>query len=380
MELSADPVEILIVDPDPQVVEAIKSCFPPNRYRCATSTRAAGALELLKQSQFTVVLCALRLPGMDGIELLRRGLARQPHAAFLMLADPWDSELAAKAIKVGACDCLQKPFELNEVVTQVERVIEEQQSKMMQEIRDAVFHQNLQERTEQLHKVLQRSGSKHSVALDMLVAVLDTRESNANLHSMRVQKFSALLAEQCGYSSDRLQQFASSALLHDLGKIAIPDSILLKPDKLSAPEFEIVQHHTRFGYQVLSRVPHLQEAALLALLHHERMDGEGYPMGLRGQSIPLEARIFAVADTMDVITAGRPYCPPRSMAQARAEISRCSGVQFDPEVVDVFLGISDEQWQAAREEVTRRYESLMTLFANVAEPPQPFLKKHIDKK
>ncbi len=378
MKLSSGPIEMLIVDSDKQVVETIKSRFAPDRYHCATATRGAGALEVLKRSQFSVVLCALRLPGIGGVEVLRRGLAMSPQAAFLMLADPFDSKLAAEATRAGACDCLQKPFELDEVAARVERAIELQRSKVVQEIFDTVFKQSLHERTEHLHKVLQHCTGEHNTTLDMLVAALDTRESNANLHSLRVQRFSVLLAEQCGYSSDRLQQFASSALLHDLGKIAIPNSILLKPGELSAQEFEIMQHHTRFGYQVLSRVPHLQEPALLALLHHERMDGEGYPMGLRGQSIPLEARIFAVADTMDVITAGRPYCPPRSMAQARAEISRCSGSQFDPDVVDVFLDIPDEQWQAAREEVTRRYESLLPLFPQAAELPQPFLKKHID--
>ena len=138
-----------------------------------------------------------------------------------------------------------------------------------------------------------------------------------------------------------------------------------------------MQQHCRFGYQVLSRLPHLEEAATLALLHHERMDGHGYPTALRGDSIPLQVRIFAVADALDAITAERPYRSPRSIAQARSEITRCSGTQFDPDIVDVFLSISDEQWSAARAEVARRYQSILSQFGDMAHLPQAFLKKHI---
>jgi HD-GYP domain-containing protein (c-di-GMP phosphodiesterase class II) len=154
-----------------------------------------------------------------------------------------------------------------------------------------------------------------------------------------------LLGECCGYRGDDLAQLGQAALLHDIGKILIPDSLLLKPGRLSEPEMRIVQQHPHRGYRFLRRFPHLRKAALVALCHHERIDAAGYPLRLRGQEIPLNARITMVADALDVIMSGRSYSPARSLAAARAEVLRCAGTQFDRDVVDVFLQVPDEQWK-----------------------------------
>jgi len=145
------------------------------------------------------------------------------------------------------------------------------------------------------------------------------------------------------------------------GKIAVeacqrqmPDAILLNPGALEPEEMRAMQQHTTRGYQILTRIPHLRQSALIALCHHERIDGKGYPLGLRGEEIPIEARIFAVADTLDVILSGRPYCPPRSMATARKELVRCAGTQFDADVVAAFLEIPAEEWVRLQEAVARR--------------------------
>ncbi|MBI2816330.1 MAG: HD domain-containing protein [Acidobacteria bacterium] len=356
MENFPNPIELLVIDANHDVVATIQSCFPPPRYHCVTATRATVALELLRESQFDVVLCSLRLTGMTGVQLLRRGLRTNPQAAFLMLSDPLDSVLEIEAMKIGAYDCIHKPFTCEELVADVERSLEKQLSVIEQEIFQTLVEQTLHDRAEHLHSALQRAGEMQRPGLAMLAAALDAREHQRDLHSLRVQKFTLLLAERCGYSSALMKHLSYGALLHDIGKIAIPDAILLKPARLTAPEFRIVQHHSIFGYQVLSRIPHLQQAARVALLHHERIDGEGYPLHLKRDSIPIEARIFAVADTFDVITAGRPYCSPRSTAEARTEIIRYSGSQFDKDVVDVFKAISDEEWIAAGEDVAKRHK------------------------
>jgi len=368
-------IEVLIVDSDSQAAETILDCFDPQRYRCVTATRAEGALELLKRFQFSVAICALRLSGIDGLEFLRRGRIRSPYTNFLMLAGPSDSIRDAEAMKNGACDCLEKPFEVAELMARVEMAVDQHRSQVLQEIFQMNLGGTLHERAKHLHNILRRSGERHRSTLEMLVIALDTRDNYPNLHSMRVQQFSVLLAKRCGYPPERMNQLADGALLHDIGKIAIPESILLKPGKLTAQEFQVVKQHSRFGYQVLSRLPHLESAAMLALFHHERMDGTGYPMGLKGNSIPWEVRIFTVADTMDAIIAGRPYYPPRSMAQARAEILRCRGSQFDPEVVDVARTVSDEEWRAEIEEVSRRCAELLPLFPQPSERSQAFQKK-----
>ena len=227
--------------------------------------------------------------------------------------------------------------------------------------------QTLHERAEHLHQALRQVSDIQKPTLEMLVTALDTREQEVNLHSLRVRKFCLLLAERCGYSERGMKQLSSGALLHDIGKIAIPDSILLKPAQLSTEEYRIMQHHSTFGFQVLSRVPHLEQAAVIAHSHHEKMDGTGYPDKLSGQAIPLEARIFAVADALDVITAGRPYRAARTMSQARAEIRLHAGTQFDADVVDVFQSIPDEEWLAAREEVAQRHGSLVQQWSQTSQ-------------
>jgi len=190
-------------------------------------------------------------------------------------------------------------------------------------------------------------------ALALLLA-LESRERGTHLHSLRVQAFAMVLGECCGYRGADLAQLGHGALLHDIGKILIPDSLLLKPGRLSEQEMRIVQQHPSRGYQFLGRFPHLREAAVVALCHHERMDGAGYPLRLHGQEIPLSARITMVADALDVILSGRSYSPARSLAAAQAEMLCCAGTQFDPDVVDVFLQVCDEQWKGVYQNCTSR--------------------------
>ncbi|MBI2815483.1 MAG: HD domain-containing protein [Acidobacteria bacterium] len=366
MERLRKRVQMLIVDNDRSVVEAIQNCFPSSRYHCTTTTRAEGALELMKHTRFRVVISPARLHGMSGTAFLHRGRMRNPHAAFLVLANQVEGTLAAEALQNGASGCIYRPFEPEDICASVERVLKQQELRLTEEIFDTLSTATLRKRVEHLHNVLQQSELPNSPTLDLLIAGLDSRQSEMNLHSLRVRNLCVLLAERCGYSKEKVPKLAESALLHDIGKIAVPASILLKPGKLTQQEFEVVKQHTRLGHQVLSRIPHLQHAADVALSHHERVDGTGYPFGLTRDSISLEARIFAVADTADVITAGRPYSLPRTMAQARAELARCSGSQFDADVVDVFLTISDQEWQLTREEVRRQYQALQPFFKQPA--------------
>jgi HD-GYP domain-containing protein (c-di-GMP phosphodiesterase class II) len=161
------------------------------------------------------------------------------------------------------------------------------------------------------------------------------------------------LARRLSFSSDELKQLERGAYLHDIGKIGIPDSILLKPTKLTPEETAIMQTHVRIGYELMSRVAFLSHAALIVLTHQECYDGTGYPQGLAGEDIPLAARIFSISDTFDAMMSDRPYRRGRPYVIARAEIERESGKQFDPKVVDLFLSISEETWANFRTEATR---------------------------
>lgn len=355
--LSKRPTSLLIADPDQSTVEVIQSFFRKPEYRCVAVEEGQAALDLLSEAPFSLVLCALQLPDTDGIEVLRRSLRISPQSAVLVMGTSADWGLAIEALRIGAYDFLEKPFRRVPWTRNITRALKRRKLETDQRTHHSLLEEALKERTEHLHNALEEVEESQRRTLETLVAALDAREHETHLHSLRVESFTLLLAEKCGYSSALMRELRQGALLHDIGKIAVPDSILLKPGGLTPEEFHVMQQHTVFGHEILTRIPHLQRAAMVALCHHERADGGGYPQGLAGDSIPLEARIFAVADTLDVITAGRPYRAPRSVAEARVEILQNAGTQFDPDVVDVFLGIGDEVWRALREQVAQRYES-----------------------
>jgi len=351
------PTSLLIADSDSTTVEAIQSCYAAPDYLCHTVQKGYDVCDLLREEPVSLVVCALHLPDSDGIEVLRQSLQISPQTAFLVMGTPADWGLAIEALRVGADDFLEKPFQRHSWTRRIDQALKRRKQSADRDTFHSMLEQTLQERTEHLHKALEEVEESQRRTLETLVVALDAREHETHLHSLRVEAFTVLLAEKCGYSSALMRELRQGSLLHDIGKIVVPDSILLKPSPLTADECRIMQQHTVFGHEILSRISHLQRAAMVALCHHERVDGTGYPQGLRGEAIPLEARIFAVADTLDVITAGRPYRAPRSLAEARVEILRNAGAQFDRDIVDVFLGIGEEVWRVLRERVTQRYPS-----------------------
>jgi response regulator RpfG family c-di-GMP phosphodiesterase len=361
-----DPIDVLIVDSDSRAVRTVRSCFPAPRFHCVTASGGEQALELVRQSRFDVVLCEIRLPDTEGMEVLRQGLAVDPQAVFVMVSAHRDWTVAVEAMKLGAYDCLEKPFAPDQLTGSVERALERSRLKAEQDLFYQLLEQTLQERTEHLYRALEQVEESQRSTLETLVVALDSRERQTHLHSLRVQAFTLRLAEKCGYSRALMKELSQGALLHDIGKIVVPDAILMKPGRLTPEEFHIMQQHPLHGHQMLTRIPHLQQAAVVALCHHEKVDGTGYPLGLKGGEIPLAARIFSVADTLDVITAGRSYCPARPLTEARLEIVRCAGAQFDPDVVEVFMETDDQEWLALREAVAQRYG---TLYQPLTAPP-----------
>jgi putative nucleotidyltransferase with HDIG domain len=185
-----------------------------------------------------------------------------------------------------------------------------------------------------------------------LVSALDLRERNTRLHSQRVREYTELIADRFGVDKKAKREIGFGALLHDVGKIAVPDQILLKPDKLTDDEWKEMRKHPDAGYRIVKRIGFLKEAAEVVHAHHERYDGKGYPRGLKGDEIPLGARLFMVADVYDALTSVRPYRSPMMYEEAAAEIKRQSGSHFDPAIVDTFIAIAPEQLQ----EIFDRYQ------------------------
>jgi putative nucleotidyltransferase with HDIG domain len=209
----------------------------------------------------------------------------------------------------------------------------------------------VEQRTHQLQGAMRRIERAYDQTLEALGAALDLRDTETAGHSRRVSLYCLAIARAIGCTNEQLKTIARGSYLHDIGKIGIPDSVLLKQGKLTPEEMTIMQTHVRIGYELLSRIPFLASASEIVLAHQERYDGAGYPQGLMGEEIPLGARIFAVADTLDAMTSDRPYRRALPFETARDEIIRESGKQFDPDVVRVFLSLPEETWGTIRRQV-----------------------------
>ena len=341
---------VLIVDDDASVRHVISSVLREEGYAVRAAASAEQALELLRATgEVPTVLSDLKMPGHDGIWLLDQILQRHPHAAVVMLTGYGDTENAVECLKRGAADYLLKPPRITDLV----RAIERAQSRRKLTIARNRYHEGLarrvREKTAELTDALRRTADAYNSTLSALVAALDAREHETSDHSQRVVRYTVAIAEQMGIRGEELDQIGRGALLHDIGKIGVPDSILLKAGPLTPSEWIEMRKHPEIGHQILQGIGFLSQAADIVLAHQERWDGGGYPRGLKGAQIPLGGRIFAIADTLDAMTSDRPYRRGVSYDEARAEIARCSGTQFDPACVEAFLSIPIETLNELRD-------------------------------
>ena len=276
------PATLLVASNDRSITEAFQACLHPPQYSCVLAADGRSALEQMRHTPCPVVIAEMRLPDTNGLELLQRALAVSPHTAVVLICSYRDWELAIEAMRSGAFDCLTRPLRRERINGCVDRVLERQKLEMERKLFQGLLEETLEERTEHLHRALLQVEQSQRSALETLVMALDSRERMTHLHSLRVQAFTVLLAERCGYNGAGMPELAYGALLHDIGKIVMPDAILLNPGALEPEEMRAMQQHTTRGYQILTRIAHLRQSALIALCHHERIDGKGYPLGLRG--------------------------------------------------------------------------------------------------
>ncbi len=379
-EKNAKP-RVLIVDDEAGIARLLHDWLAHAGFECRACTQAGEALGLLEQEAFDAVISDLRMPGMTGLELLQRVRPTRPLLAFLMATAVDDVRVGIQAMKEGADDYLVKPFHLENVLASVNRALE----KKGLEREVANYRQRLEEmvdqRTRQLQAAMKRIEQTYDDTLEALAAALDLRDNETAGHSRRVTSYCMEMAGLLNCSDAELRVIQRGAYLHDIGKIGIPDSILLKPGKLTETERAVMETHVRIGYELVCRITFLAPAAEIILTHQERFDGTGYPQGLVGEEIPLGARIFSVADTFDAMTSDRPYRRALSYATARAEIIRESGRQFDPRVVQAFLSIPAERLEEIRLESLqpvaspRRHaapgESLLSAEGTATHKPSP---------
>lgn len=359
---------ILIVDDEPYVRTLMAAMLEKSSYATVLAANGSEAIEHVEQDPpYDLILSDIVMNGVDGIGLLERARELHPNTPIVMVTAIHDVAVAISAMRKGAYDYLPKPFEKEQLLATVRRALDYR--RLVQQ--NLIYRHNLEQlvsaRTEMLRQAMADLERSYDITLEALGDALDLKDAETEGHSRRVTAYTIALARHCGVELAQTRIIARGAFLHDIGKMAIPDAILLKPGRLDPEEQAIMREHCARGYQIVRKIPFLEEAAEIVYSHQEFYDGNGYPRGLRGEEIPLGARIFAVADTLDAITSDRPYRKARTYAVAREEISRCAGTQFDPNVVDVYLGLPDTLWEDLRAEMTRHPRFSPLSFAGAME-------------
>ena len=342
------PKQVLIVEDDAQVRDALREVFVADGYQCCVAKNGREGLETFQRERPPLTLTDIRMPVMDGLDFLKRARAADGDAAVIVITGVGDIKTAIECLKCGAYDFITKPVNVEEVLIAAERALERRQLLSERREYQVMLEQRVSEATRDLAAALAELEETYRTTLEALGSALDTRDVGTHAHSRRVVGYSMSIARAHGVPDNQMRDIEHGVLLHDIGKIGIPDGILLKPGRLSAEEWKIMRTHPELGRRLVERVPFLRGAVPIVYHHHERWDGTGYPVGLKGELIPLGARVFAVADAFDAMTCDRPYSVAISFEAARVEIQRCAGTHFDPAVVDAFMKVPLELLESIR--------------------------------
>ncbi len=339
-------LRVLAVDDESAACKLLALMLRPPSFDCTTATNGEEALLAMQHERFDAVISDLQMPGISGLELLARVRRSYPHVAFLVTTGVDDVEVGVQAMRSGADDYLVKPLLESAVVASLESALHKRYLEQQLENYRLHLEEMVAERTGQLRQALQQIERGYEETLQALGAAIDLRDTETAGHSQRVCRYSVAIARAMAWSEEQLGSLARGAHLHDIGKLGIPDAILLKPGPLTPDERRLMQRHAQIGFDLVKDIAFLSDASELVLTHHERYDGGGYPRGLKGHEILPSARIFAVADSFDAVTSDRPYRRASSFESGFQIIHDCSGTQFDPQVVTAFLSIPPETWPA----------------------------------
>jgi response regulator RpfG family c-di-GMP phosphodiesterase len=328
----AQSKNILIVDDDWQVREVLHEIFLSAGYTCQVAGDGREGLDLFRATLPPLTVTDLKMPVMDGISLLQAIREADSHAAVIVLTGAADVKTAIESLKLGAHDFIMKPVNVDELLIAADRALERRQLLLERHEYQAVLERRVEEATHNLEQA-------YTQTLGALGAALDSRDVGTESHSRRVHGYSLALAREHRVPAEALTDLGRGVLLHDIGKIGIPDAILLKPGPLTPDEWTVMRTHPEIGKQLIAKIPFLRGAIPVVWCHHEKWDGGGYPRSLKGEDIPLNARIFSVVDAFDAMTFDRPYSTAIPFDAAIAEITRCAGAHFDPQVVESFLRV-----------------------------------------
>ena len=338
---------VLIADDEPEI-RAVLAELLQKSYDCEAVGSAEAALERLGRREFDLVISDIMMGGMTGLDLIPHVRRLAPDAVVVMISGVQTVESAIGALRAGAFDYVMKPFDLEHVEAAVVRALEHQSLRASKRRYENYLEEMVAQRTGELDRALRSLEDAYRTTLKALTATHETRDAETHGHSERVVNFSLRLGRELRLDAERLMALEFGSLLHDIGKIGVPDAILRKPAKLTEGEWIKMREHPLHGQRILVGIEFLEGAARVVAQHHERWDGSGYPAGLRGEQIDLNARIFAVADAFDAMVSDRVYRRGRPYEEAAAELEKFSGSQFDPAVVAAFHRVPREEWEEIR--------------------------------
>ena len=331
---------MLVVDDEEAVRNYLEAVLRFDGYTCRVFPGCAEAVEYLTDGNLPadLLLTDIRMPSATGIDLLRSAKALKPEMPVILVSGLYELALAIEALDYGADDYLRKPVRPQDVLAAVGKFLQqsprEREETVHIALQEFLAERNRPESTSRLHGIFQSLGFRRYETFQ---------------HSRRVAAYSRRFGERLGLDEGLLERIEAGALLHDIGKIGVPRNVLLKPGALNDEEWAVMREHPAIGKRLLGRFDGLDVEAGIVQCHHERWDGQGYPQRLAGEDIPLGARLFSIVDTFDAVTSDRPYRSGRTIAEAKAEIARATGTQFDPALAAEFLTIPDLELEMIRE-------------------------------
>jgi putative two-component system response regulator len=341
-----DKPVIVVVDDQVQNIELLEAHLVPHGYEIIRAVNGEDALDKLSGNQIDLILLDIMMPGMDGFEVTRRvRQSKKNHLLPVILVTAlWETEDRIKGIEAGCDDFISKPIDKLELLARIRSLLKVKDYNDLMLNYRTELESEVTARTEQLNQALLRLKTTSLDTIYRLSMASEYKDEDTGAHIKRMSRYSAAVARRMGLDENIIETILYAAPMHDLGKIGIPDQILMKPGKLDLAEWKIMKMHTVIGAKILqgSDAEFIKLGESIALSHHEKWDGSGYPNGDKGLEIPIAGRIVAIADVFDALTSKRPYKEPFSIEKSLAIVKEERGTHFDPNVVDAFFDIQDE--------------------------------------
>jgi putative two-component system response regulator len=346
-----EQTRILVVDDEEPIRRVLCRLLDRHGYLCEVAADADEALLALKEDDYALVLTDMDMPGSSGLDLMMQIADRYPDTATVMVTGMDDTKLANTALEIGAYGYIIKPFEPSEILINVWNAMRRRGLEIENRNHRVRLEQTVKERTAELWGAiasLERAEkdlrSSREETIQRLAIAAEFRDDETAQHIQRMSRYCGLLAGRAGRDGEACELIRVAALMHDVGKIGIPDSILLKPGELTPEENTIMHQHCEIGFRILagSQSTLLKTAAEIAWTHHERVDGSGYPLGLKGEDIPFEGKVAAIADVFDALTSNRVYKRAFPLGKAVDAMRQARNVHFDGALLDNFFDVLDE--------------------------------------